>query len=297
MRTLHWVVVASVALVTSCSRAKPTGIVYAVRSPRATIARKDGQIAFFAPITPATAADFEKLVTPSVKTLVIRSAGGNSRAAIQMAETIHHLGIRVLVSQACRSACAQYSFVAGRERRIAPDSLVVFRNTSSAIARLGAEHRIPGSGVWQAFVDREAKRERQLYGQLSVSSDLLYEPQIMIHTRCVHYVRDSKGRVRDLAFKSTDIGWVPSRQTMAKWGVTFSGFWPTNAQTFKRVVFKVFRHNRPFQIILSSKDVSLSVKALSVAYSKIGICKGPIPPSFESHAPAWSNPYATHGGG
>jgi hypothetical protein len=185
---------------------------------------------------------------------------------------VHQHGLRVVVAKACFSGCAQFVFAAARERVILPDSLVVFHNTRSSIARLGVQLRSPDTDDFQRAADADAALEQKFYAELGLVTALLYEPQLEVNTICVRFARDPQGRARDLEFKSSFIGWVPTRSLMTQAGLTFSGFWPDNPLTFHHAFGQVFRKDWPYQLKLSLTDHLMSAAEIDAAYAKIRLC-------------------------
>lgn len=76
-------------------------------------------------ISQATAEATIYALTPSTKTLAVRSPGGDVEAAMGLARHVHRLGLELLVRDYCVSSCANYLFLAARHRRASPGGAVL----------------------------------------------------------------------------------------------------------------------------------------------------------------------------
>lgn len=238
------------------------------------VRRVDDQIFIVGDLNPEIAAEFTRELVPGVTTLVITSGGGNSPGAVAIARAVHEHGLKVIVSKACMSGCAQFVFAAARERVILPDSLVVFHNTRSSIARLGAQNRSPQSDDFQRAADADAALEQNLYRTLGLPQTWLYQPQLEVRTQCVRYALNPQAHARDLEFKSFYVGWIPTRRLMMSSGLAFTGFWPDDNQMLEHAFNVVFRKDLPFHIISGGADALMPAAEVDAAFSKIGVCDG-----------------------
>lgn len=67
---------------------------------------------------------------PEVRRLVVRSQGGDLRAAMRLGRRIHARGLDVEVDGYCLSACANYVFTAGRHKRIQAGAVVAWHGSA-----------------------------------------------------------------------------------------------------------------------------------------------------------------------
>jgi hypothetical protein len=253
----------------ACARSEGTG----QPAPPPPVLREGDQISVTGPITPAVAAEFSRQAGVGVKTLVINSGGGDSRSAVEMGRIVHKLGLQVIVRKACMSGCAHFIFAAARARQVEPDSLVVFHNTRSSIARLGAPLRSPATESMQRGAEADAELERAFYKEIGVPESFLYQPQIEIQTQCVQFARDGAGNVRDLEFSRIYAGWIPRRVFMKNVNLPVEGFWPEDVPTLKQAFLKVFAPGAPIYILIGGGERPDPMAQLQAAFAKIGLCE------------------------
>jgi ATP-dependent protease ClpP protease subunit len=243
-------------------------------SPRQAVQRVGDQIFIDGAITPQVATDFAHQLDSGVRTLVISSGGGLSPSAVQIAREVRAHGLRVVVSKACLSACAQFIFAAARERVVQPDSLVIFHNTRSSIARLGEAHRSLETEGFQKSAETDAAIEQSLYAEIGLPQSWLYQPQLEVRTACVRFARDAQAHVSDLEFKSLYAGWIPTRSLMMHAGLSFSGFWPDDFSALQHAFDAIFRKDRPFQILYGGSDYLMTEAEVDAGFNNIGVCDG-----------------------
>lgn len=65
-----------------------------------------------------------------IKTIQVRSSGGETSLSIEMGEWIHARGLDVVVDDYCFSSCANYIFTAGRNKVIREDSIVAWHGSN-----------------------------------------------------------------------------------------------------------------------------------------------------------------------
>ena len=86
-----------------------------------------------------------------IKTVQIRSYGGEASLSIEMAEWIYSQGIDVVVEDYCFSACANYIFTAGRNKVIKDGSIIGWHGSS-----LTSEYIANDQGI---TLDEQLKQE------------------------------------------------------------------------------------------------------------------------------------------
>jgi hypothetical protein len=103
------------------TEAKPGG--FAIMSPT-----PDGKIGYSGDITRE---GFEALTRAAddkrVRTLLVRSEGGEVQTALTFGEWVHERGLDLVVVDYCALMCASYVFPAGREKTILPGAVVAWR--------------------------------------------------------------------------------------------------------------------------------------------------------------------------
>jgi hypothetical protein len=122
--------------------------------------------------------------------LVVRSRGGDSESALELAEKLQAHGARVHVAGVCASACANYFYAGVRDRHVQESSLLLFHggfsaeNTADALEALEAHLRGPhGASVQDPDANRRAIR--QAMQALLARQDALYR-RAGVDPRIVH---------------------------------------------------------------------------------------------------------------
>ena len=103
-------------------------------TPGSGWSRLDAQtLAFQGRITEESRKAFGQLIDDETTTVVLTSRGGDVEAALDIANAIHDRGLDVVVRGHCVSSCANYLFLAGRNRMIEPDSFLGFHGTLTSL--------------------------------------------------------------------------------------------------------------------------------------------------------------------
>jgi hypothetical protein len=91
-----------------------------------------GETAYFSGyITDQTVSDFMQAVEgKNIRTLVLNSTGGEINAGMDMGLWIFENKVDVLVDGLCMSSCANYLFVAGRNKTLLPGSVVAWHGSA-----------------------------------------------------------------------------------------------------------------------------------------------------------------------
>ncbi|HET9638293.1 MAG TPA: hypothetical protein VFP12_03720 [Allosphingosinicella sp.] len=131
----------------------------------------------------------DKLATDRTRRpkLVVRSAGGDAVAAIELAEKLQRLDAEVTVVDFCMSSCANYFFAGLRRRHVAPSAVILFHGGFSAEERSGFAdsldetlrnpdmvRHIPDPAKWRADAlekfDADVIRQNALYRRVGVDT-------------------------------------------------------------------------------------------------------------------------------
>jgi hypothetical protein len=172
----------------------------------------------------------------NVTAVYIGSPGGFELQAMQIAETVRARHMDVLVFAICAGPCAHTIFVAGRTRRIEPNSLVIFGSSSAGLGML--LDRV-GDNVPQDFRPDAQWREvmaaqARLFTQAGVSTSLLLDAQLAQQPRCLIFNRRG-GKPAGTSMQMTYAMWVPSRKQLADAGLVFDGYWPKSRSEMLRI--------------------------------------------------------------
>lgn len=93
----------------------------------------DGRLVYVGEITDAAnvkAKDIYARVAVKPETFVVTSPGGSIEAGLDLGEWIVESGLVVEVDRLCASSCANYVFVAGREKRLRRHSLLLWHGSA-----------------------------------------------------------------------------------------------------------------------------------------------------------------------
>lgn len=102
---------------------------------------------------------------PSVKTLLIDSAGGEVVVGMAYGDWISARGLDIVVDRACLSSCANYIFPAGRHKEIQPGAVVAWHGSAQQPGMLELLHQtvaeeIEAKGLSEAMKAKELASAR-----------------------------------------------------------------------------------------------------------------------------------------
>ncbi|MGU3400178.1 hypothetical protein ACLBWS_10620 [Brucellaceae bacterium D45D] len=100
------------------------------RTQEAAISKKGSEIYYTGDIEFPSVDKFKALYDPSIKTVVIKSGGGEVTAAMDLGFFIHRHKLDVHVREYCFSSCANYIFPAGETKYLDKNSLVGWHGSS-----------------------------------------------------------------------------------------------------------------------------------------------------------------------
>lgn len=166
-----------------------------------------------------------------VRRLVVTSPGGSEFQALQIGEVLARRGVDVYVLGYCTSACANFIFVAGRQRWLVGDAVVGYHG--SEVTALRDEERLrsdlaqslPPEGVaWKfAWIHRLGERAHALYRERGASTKILdLSGCITSHARkhWQTFEGDEATGSTKVDSGSTATIWLPSRAQFAAHGIT-----------------------------------------------------------------------------
>jgi hypothetical protein len=98
--------------------------------------------------------------TPALRTLFIRSGGGEVGVSMEFGGWVHSRGLEVVVVDFCASSCANYVFPAGQSKRVLPGGVVAWHgNAHQLSATDGLDEMIERMHLSQdAAADERAKK-------------------------------------------------------------------------------------------------------------------------------------------
>lgn len=100
-----------------------------------------------------------------VRTLRIRSGGGDVANAIQIARWVHRNGLDVVVDGVCFSSCSNYIFPAGKEKHIVAGGIVAWHGTIEHLAYL-QKNGLRAPDPYLPIYEKMAELERALYAEI-----------------------------------------------------------------------------------------------------------------------------------
>lgn len=144
----------------------------------------DGEtLRFEGPIERNDIARFNDLIDDGIRTIIVTSGGGDTLAAIPIAESIQRRQLNIIVDGICASSCADYFFIAAHEKSVPRGSLVLWHGgLGSTLRRSATEMRdtMRRAGMTPEQIDAQfrswregAARESALYRRAGVDMALL----------------------------------------------------------------------------------------------------------------------------
>lgn len=166
--------------------------------------------------------------------LIITSQGGEIESAIALGRFLFEREIEVIVRDYCLSACAHFVFAPASRKQVEPYALVGFHGTATARERLLSNSGRPELAEKYAAL---ARKEREFYGDVGISSSLLVHPLRKVMPSC--YIPQESAP----ALIATRVNfYIPSRKALIAQQVrNIAGFWPQSRED----VAAIARHIRP----------------------------------------------------
>jgi len=198
--------------------------------------------------------------TPRTKLVRIRSGGGQMSAALDMAEFIHERKLAVEAFDVCMSACAAYVWMAGAERRLAPDTLLGFHGGQAAHLNLYTEYRSSDPRVRPPkSLIASAEREQTLYRRLNINPSMLFAASYLRGLRCVITVeRNDDGFVSLLPAWSVT-GTLPTASFLSSYNVSIAqGSLPETQAELDRIMAKMGNPELPRFVLTLPQDEALT---------------------------------------
>jgi len=147
----------------------------------AVIKLQKGVIYFDGQITPDSASETIKLIKKEkIKKLSVNSMGGDGESAINLAKEIYENKISVEVRTVCASACANYIFVAGKNKILSERSFLLWHGGMNGPEK---DITIRGDMSRERFFELDAVKKMKInevnfYRYLKINSKMPYCPQL-----------------------------------------------------------------------------------------------------------------------
>lgn len=196
-----------------------------------TVSLEKDVIAIRGPINEQTVVSFNDVLGSSsgekVKAVIVSSAGGDGRAALQIAKSVASRGLNVIVEGVCISACAQYIFLAGVQKIVRPGSIIAFHSSPQLLrSALLSQGLKSASDVFARHVDeyRAFLQEKGIDQSIDLRFAVLKNPLCLAESADKGFKIDSR---YGIAWQYS--GFVPSKNQLEVLGVkNISGVWPSN---------------------------------------------------------------------
>ncbi len=159
---------------------------------------------------------FNNLIDDGITTIIVTSGGGDTLAALPIAETIQRRQLDIIVEGICASSCADYFFIAAHEKTVLPGSLVMWHG--GLISTLRHESR-----EMRDYMRRAGMEPEQIEGQLqtwregAAREGALYQ-KAGVDMALLDYSTVATERTYDF--------WAPPPDTLKRLGVgNITSFW------------------------------------------------------------------------
>jgi hypothetical protein len=195
----------------ACTQSSNADVKEASLTP-ARIERVGDVLHYDGTIMPGDAARVRGLLDEDVKTVVINSAGGDGPEAIDIGRAFADVdSLQIRVSHWCLSGCAQFLFVAAKEKVVEPGGVVACHHNPFALDRINRklwENQVPDD--YQDFLDDA----RAYYAQLGVSEEYGMICMVGQGLACVEDAYNQKA-----AFRTVFHYFVPTEEQFERFGV------------------------------------------------------------------------------
>ena len=171
-----------------------------------------------------TAVEFFEKVTPSTRQIVITSGGGDAKTAMRIGEYIASHQIDIVVEGRCVSSCANYLFLAAKNKTVRPGAWLGFHGGADSVSRVEIEQmledmKLPANqrdAVVKQLEDVKAKQD-QFFRAV---------PGGTIVSRSGSIADEKRTREKLKASGFRRFAWLPTREELEKAGVkNIASFW------------------------------------------------------------------------
>ena len=174
---------------------------------------------FEGPIETNDIDQFNDLIDDGITTIIVMSGGGDTLAALPIAEIIQRRQLNIIVDGICGSSCANYFFIAAHEKTVPPGSLVMWHGGLTPKLRHGSREMkaymrragMPPQQIKRQFQSwREgAARERMLYQKAGVDMALL-DYSSVVTQRAYDFWAPPPDTLRELGVGNIISFWYPA---------------------------------------------------------------------------------------
>lgn len=196
----------------------------------------------------------------SIKALVITSAGGDSSEGIKIGKIVHAHRLNVRVRKYCNSACAQYIFVAGKDKYVDPGSIVSFHVSPIA---LYLELKYSGYINYIHPLYKIAALDISYYRDIGVDPNILVSGRKWLYPICVYADKNLPiNSVRHYSVRWYYAGFILNSEDIQRAGVrNIHGFWPkSQSETDKTIRELPFRADFRVRYIDSTSSSTVTRK-------------------------------------
>lgn len=192
-----------------------------------------------------------ELSIPGRNVLVLSSLGGETSAAIKLADFLNDRGVKLQISGICHSACAQFIIFGARELFVSQRTLVGFHYNQNVINELRGA---PASEE----MERLAEAELEFYRRHAVPETVLFGPIATLQPSCIAEFIDEGRQTGLRVLLSNHSYFMPDQQTFTSWypGILASE-WPSKVEIsvlLERV--KPGQPDRHLRVLYGSLDQS-----------------------------------------
>ncbi len=164
-------------------------------------------------------------IHPGLKTLTVRSFGGDALGTLNLADKVKNLELTIVVDGYCAGACADYLFVAAQKKVVPPGSWVGFSGgiTSPEAQSISADY--PSGGD---HVICEAARLKKKFSRLIFSKQLQLYNTLGISPQLLEYARKA---IRSGLFPyGHNVYWAPPPACLEALGVKGLDMWSPSSE-------------------------------------------------------------------
>lgn len=191
-------------------------------------------------IAPGLDEKFRKMLRESTRTVVLTSAGGVTKTAIEMGELIQARGLDVVVRRYCISSCANYLFIAGRRKSVEKGAVVAWHGGHT-------NDPVPPDATDRFAIQENVillHREQLLYLRAHTSIDLIVYSGLLTAGRPTGDFTEAElmGRRVKLQNVERDYShWVPTYEHLTRLGVRgLDSFWHAGSDLAATALLKSY---------------------------------------------------------
>ena len=173
---------------------------------------------------------FNSFFNKNINNFVVNSVGGDIKQAILISEVLSKNGVKVIIDGICGSSCANYFFVAGKQRKISKNSFLLYHGGLSdgtfTMIDNGTSFPMPSSFIgliyyWAMYENAKEyegfkDREKQLYKNRGIDLAIIKTSREKIQGGKYHFWSPSKKALNDYGFDTKDFWYSSNEQEKSK---------------------------------------------------------------------------------